>query len=513
MSPHYNSLRITSRLPHVRHWVLGGLLMLSLLCNPATAADAGVVYPITIEPVTHEPEGPVGGAGVEGADDRFGESVASAGDVNGDGYYDIVVGASGTMNYTGKVYVFYGSADRLTGSAAGPAWTVEGEYVGDWFGYSVAGAGDLNDDGYSDIVVGAIAANNNAGKVYVFYGGADGMTGTAANPAWSEEGKNEYDLFGRVVAGAGDVNGDGYDDIIVGSPGANHFASKVYVFHGGPNGLTGTVASPAWSADGDGQYNGFGNTVASAGDVNGDAYGDIIVGSAGANNALGKVYVFHGSANGVTGTVASPAWSTVGERANNGFGDEVASAGDVNGDGYGDVVVGAPGSFSPAGEVYVFHGSASGVSGTAASPAWNAEGESGAWLGSSLSAAGDVNGDGYGDIIVGSPGAKNYAGMVYIFHGSGRGVEGTAGSPAWSAEGEQDLDLFGVSVAGVNDVNGDGYEDIVVGATWANEITNKLYVFFGGDKGASGTVTSPAWILVDKPVATPHLFLPTVYRP
>lgn len=208
--------------------------------------------------------------------------------------------------------------------------------------------------------------------MYVFHGGAGGVSGTAGAPAWSAVGEHTVDSidhFGYSVASAGDVNGDGYGDIVVGTPDVNDYAGKVYVFHGGVGGLTGTAGSPAWSAEGDGQFSHFGRPVASAGDVNGDGYGDIIVGAPFANDMAGKVYVFYGGIGGLTGTAGSPAWSAQGEGPNNDFGTAAAGAGDVNGDGCGDIIVGAPGANDDAGKVYVFYGGAGGVAGMVGSAA------------------------------------------------------------------------------------------------------------------------------------------------
>ncbi|MFN8465280.1 MAG: FG-GAP-like repeat-containing protein [Caldilineaceae bacterium] len=431
--------------------------------------------------------------------DAFGGTVASAGDVNGDGYSDVVVGAPDyAINNTGKVYVFYGSTSGVSGTAPSPAWSVVGANANDTFGRSAAGAGDVNSDGYGDLIVGApYYANNDTGKVYVFHGSAGGLTGTAGSPAWSAEGENASDLFGWSVAGTGDVNGDGYGDIIGGAQAANGSTGRVYVFHGSAIGVSGTAAHPAWNAGGEAAGSGFGVTVAGAGDMNGDGYGDIVVGSGALpweTNSAGKLYVFHGGANGITGTGAGPAWSAVGEGTSSRFGNSVASAGDVNGDGYGDIVVGAPTTNGGRGKVYVFHGGASGVRGTPSLPAWGTTGEIVVGqFGYTVASAGDVNGDGYGDIVVGAPYANGAKGKVYVFHGSASGVSGTAVSPAWSAEGEYAGDWFGVAAAAAGDVNGDSYGDIVVGAKFAKISTGKVYVFFGGASGITGTALSPAW--------------------
>jgi hypothetical protein len=231
----------------------------------------------------------------EAGDDYFGYAVASAGDVNGDGYDDIVVGAyqnDDGGSDAGKAYVYLGSASGLSATAP---WIVTGEAGDDYFGYAVASAGDVNGDGYDDVIVGAHGNNdggNDIGKAYVYLGSASGLSTTAS---WTATGEVAYDYFGSFVASVGDVNGDGYDDVIVSANGGD-----------------------------DGSF------VASVGDVNGDGYDDVIVSANGGDDA-GKAYVYLGSASGLSTTAS---WTATGEAAYDHFGKSVASAGDVNGDGF-----------------------------------------------------------------------------------------------------------------------------------------------------------------------------------
>jgi ribosomal protein L35AE/L33A len=337
--------------------------------------------------------------GVAGAD-YFGISVASAGDVNGDGYADLVVGAynadpSGRMD-AGTVSVFHGSA---SGVLAAPTRVLEGAAAGDYFGISVASAGDVNGDGYADLVVGAPYADPSgrmeAGTASVFHGSASGVL---AAPAQVLESVYERGQFGYSVASAGDVNGDGYADIVVGAniaaPSGRRNAGAASVFHGSASGV---LAAPTRVLEGAAAGDGFGVSVASAGDVNGDGYADLVVGAYGASPSgrmqAGTASVFHGSASGV---LAAPTRVLEGAAAGDGFGVSVASAGDVNGDGYADLVVGAwyadPSGRMNAGTASVFHGSASGV---LAAPARVLEGAAaGDRFGNSVASAGDVNGDG-----------------------------------------------------------------------------------------------------------------------
>jgi hypothetical protein len=426
----------------------------------------------------------------ETAGDYLGYSVSGIGDVNGDGYDDIIVGAylnSDAGSGAGEAYVYHGSASGLS---ANPDWSDQGVDVKDNFGYSVSGAGDVNGDGYDDIIIGSPrndSAGTDAGEVYVYYGSASGLSAT---PDWSDQGEAAGDLFGFSVSGAGDVNGDGYDDILVGAygnDGAGSAAGEAYVYLGSSSGLS---ATPDWYDQGEAGNNWFGYAVANAGDINHDGCDDIIIGAyknSDAGTQAGKAYVYHGSADGLSVT---PDWSDQGEAANNYYGRALSNAGDVNGDGYDDIIVGAYyNDDSPdtnIGEAYVYLGSSSGLS---ASPDWSRNGESAYdWLGYALASAGDVNGDGYEEIIIGAmynDDAGNNAGKAYLF-----GVPQTAIYRSWFDHGEAEDDYFGYSTSCAGDVNGDGYEDIIVGEPSNDEAgtgAGKAYVYYGSPSGLSGT--------------------------
>jgi hypothetical protein len=156
----------------------------------------------------------------------FGGSVATVGDVNGDGYSDVAVGAWGHNSNTGKAYVYLGGASGLSASAS---WTAVGEATDDRFGLAST-AGDVNGDGYSDVVVGAFGNTSFRGKAYLALGGASGLSATAV---WTASGQAPNDEFGYSVATAGDVNADGYSDVVVGALGFSSTTGKAYLYHGG----------------------------------------------------------------------------------------------------------------------------------------------------------------------------------------------------------------------------------------------------------------------------------------
>lgn len=429
-----------------------------------TAAEGAV----TVDPLLTSPAW-VAESNVIAAD--FGWSVAGAGDVNGDGFGDVIVGAPNyqpAYDQVGAAYVYLGSVAGLESTAS---WMVEGPYdayspyapcMCSDFGYSVASAGDVNGDGYNDVVVGYpryLVYGWYFGGAAVYHGSSAGL---ATSAAWDWELETEppyvsYDgTFGESVASAGDVNGDGYDDVIVGQYKKDNGLVDVgaaRVFHGSANGL----GNESWVAYGTTANEQFGLFVASAGDVNGDAYDDVIVASKGTD----VVTVYHGS---TLGLEALPAVTLVpgGSFTDN---DHIGSAGDVNGDGFDDVVVGMQTWSNPEqyeGKAIVYLGSAAGVSPV---EAWSAESDVAyGYFGRSVAAAGDVDEDGFGDLAVGMPGYANGQageGGVHIYLGSAAGLAATAAATLesnWAGAG------LGVAVAAAGDVDGDGYPDLIGGA-------------------------------------------------
>ena len=443
-------------------------------------------YPITVDPLTTTPSWSAEGE-QEGAE--FGFSVGTAGDVNGDGYSDVIIGAveydRGETN-EGRVYVYLGSP---TGLGSTPAWTAEGDQVEAYFGHAVGMAGDVNNDGYGDVIVGVLwyeDGEEKEGRALVYHGGPGGL---ADDPAWTDEGDQADALFGCSVGTAGDVNHDGFSDIIVGACLYNttqDAAGAVFVYHGGVGGLS---DDPDWTAGGDQLSMAFGTSVGTAGDVNGDGYSDVIIGApyyGQDEEYVGQVSVFLGSPSGLD---VDPAWLAEGNQNYGHFGWSVATAGDVNGDGYSDVVVGVP-QYNIEGEnegrILVYYGSAGGLG---VSAGWTAEGDQEwAYYGYSVKPAGDVNGDGYSDIVTTASLLDN--GEVSVYFG---GVGGLGPAPAWTAEGDQADALFGFSVGTAGDVNGDGYSDLIVGASsydHGEEGEGRVFVYLGaaGNLGAT-----PAW--------------------
>ena len=230
---------------------------------------------------------------------NFGFSVGTAGDVNGDGYSDVIIGAynydNGETN-EGRAFVYQGSAAGLSATAD---WTVESDQAGARFGYSVGTAGDVNGDGYSDVIVGAFAydtGESDEGWAFVYHGSATGLSVTAD---WTAESDQASARFGYSVGTAGDVNGDGFWDVIVGAlyyDNGEDSEGRALVYQGSATGLS---ATSDWTAESDQASALFGYSVGTAGDVNGDGYSDVIVGAIYYDNGetdVGGAFVYHGVA-------------------------------------------------------------------------------------------------------------------------------------------------------------------------------------------------------------------------
>ena len=429
---------------------------------------------------------------------NMGFSVSSAGDVNGDGYSDVISGAyrfSNGQSFEGAAFVYHGSAGGISNT---PNTTVESNQANVSFGISVASAGDVNSDGYSDVIVGASSFDGGQfgeGAAFIYHGSQNGISST---PASTLESNQAVAFMGHSVASAGDVNGDGYSDVIVGViqyDNGQIEEGAAFVYHGSVSGVNTTVASIVESN----QTNAFmGISVASAGDVNGDGYSDIIVGAfyyANGQADEGAAFVYHGSAAGINITPAAIRESNFVQAF---MGISVASAGDVNGDGYSDVIVGAHGfdNGQPGeGAAFVYHGSPTGIGGTIS--ATIESNQAIANLGYSVSSAGDVNGDGYSDVIVGAlyyDNGESQEGAAFVYHGSATGINTVA---VTTIEGNLAGIVLGFSVASAGDVNGDGYSDVIAGAKqYYNGQNNEgaAFVYLGSVAGinpvASDTMES-----------------------
>ncbi len=422
----------------------------------------------------------------EEAGGNFGRAVDGIGDVDNDGYADLLVGADledvAGLSAAGRAYVFSGqTGDTLV------ALTSEAPQSNGRFGGSVTDLGDVSMDGIPDYAVAAWnedeAGVTNVGRVYVYSGATHTILYVAKSPVLDSGGS-----FGVKIAKVGDVSGDGINDMAVGalaqSDAGLSSAGKAYVVSGATGAVVHTLSSPNPETNG-----AFGNWVADVGDIDGDTMSEIAVGAFfeepdGSPFAAGRAYVF----NGASGNLVYSLHST-NEVSDGFFGGYVAGGGDVDGDGIPDILVGARGeigSASKSGRLYAFSGDTGDTLFTLLSPFDQLNGQFG-----SVAGIGDYNMDGYDDFVVGAAGEDNGAGRAYVYDGQTRDTLASFQSPNAEENG-----FMGARLESAGDVNGDGSNDIIVSAARENPGTSpaesgRAYVFLLGTDTGVGVETTP----------------------
>jgi VCBS repeat-containing protein len=486
--------------------------------------------------------------------DRAGFLVSDAGDVNGDGFADFAIGAIGFN--AGDTYIVFGGTNvgasgsfDLANLDGSNGFVLTGIDRATSTAFSLSSAGDFNGDGFGDFLIGAPGASPNgtfaAGQGYVVFGSATLGAGgsfdlTTLEAERSLDGSNGFVLpgiadserIGSAVSEAGDVNGDGFTDLIIAAPSADpngiNAAGKTYIVFGGATvGTSGSVdlsafdGSNGFVVNGISEFDTLGRAVSSAGDINNDGFADFIIGAPQADpngiESAGQSYVILGSADvGAGGSLDLANLEAERSRSldgSNGFvlngiemeddsGWSVSGGGDVNGDGFADLIIGAPyaepNGTERAGETYVVFGQAGGFS--ASIDLSGLDGSNGFVIngaatdeasGYAVSRAGDINGDGLADLIIGASGSdfvQDSPGKSYVVFGQADGFSATLdlanlGTQGFRIDGIVAGDRAGIAVSDTGDVNGDGIDDLIVGASGAdpngNDGAGESYVLFG----------------------------------
>jgi hypothetical protein len=401
------------------------------------------------------------------SNDEFGESLAMLGDVDGDAVCDFAVGSwHPTPTFEGGVYVYSGAGRTLIRR-------IDGLQSYEKLGYSLAALGDVDGDGVPDLAIGAPwwfePGGWDGGRVCVY----SGATGSLV---WYQPSQGKQCVLGASIANVGDVDGDGVDDFVAGAPnldtGAHIYAGAAYVF----SGKAGTILY-TWIGDED--FLGLGNSSSSLGDADGDGVPDVVVGAGlgGVNGKnRGRVYLYSGKDGSLLQTWTGTIDSAV-------FGRGLAPMGDLNGDGCADLAIGsAVGPQNQPMDVYLYSGRDGTLIDTIhGTRNWD-------FFGQALANAGDLDGDGFPELLVGAPNDStlfNDGGAVHV-------VSGRTRRELYRFDAEGGYGDFGHAVAGGQDLDGDSIPDILAGAYVAQNGKGRAYLFAGNDLFLQADPAEPA---------------------
>ena len=389
----------------------------------------------------------------------------ACGDVDGDGYDDILIGAPRYNNKQGRVCLFYGGPDMDNTADL----ILDGQNEGDVFGNGIA-CGDIDNDGYEDIIIAASYFSEERGCAYLYWGSDRNSMNAKPDKIFAGEAEKGSE-FGACYPAVYDIDNDGYDDIILGASRSFYLRGRAYLYYGNTKELMDTSADLIFTAENPEYY--FGCAI-SCGDVDNDGYGDIVIGS---HSKQGRTYLYYGGSKSNMDAKADVIFKAQSE-GNDFFGCGIVCV-DQNRDGYDDIVIGAYGYNDKQGRAYLFQGNSK--RSLDADPDMVFDGEVEGSNYGFQEVCGDIDGDKVNDIVIGAYCYRQQVGRVYVYWG--KELSAPDPKPGRILTGENPNDQFGFGLA-CGDVNNDGFDDLVIGAYGykAGAKQGRAYLYYGGPK-------------------------------